>query len=115
VFDDQEFMMKTNKLARVALAFALTLGAGLALAAPEDLAEGCGANSLKAENGQVSVTEDGKTTAIKTRSTKGGQARLASARTSCRSGGGYTVCSNGRHGCVWSDRSGRLLGCGAGI
>ncbi len=33
----------------------------------------------------------------------------------CRSDRHITVCSNGEYGCVWSNRSGRLLGCGDGI
>lgn len=105
--------MKAKLLATVVLA--LTIGANLALAQQNAAAENCGAATLMVENGKISVTEDGKTTEIKAHSAQTNKARMAAARTSCRSGGGYTVCSNGKHGCVWSDRSGRLLGCGAGI
>jgi hypothetical protein len=102
--------MKAKILATIALA--LTIGINLAFAEQNAPPGDCGAAPLVVENGKISVTEDGKTAEIKAPSKK---ARMAAARTTCRSGGGYTVCSNGKHGCVWSDRSGKLLGCGAGI
>lgn len=99
----------------VTIAFALTISTNLAFAEQNAPPRDCGAAPLVVENGKVSVTEDGKTTEIKAHSKKTNKAQMAAARTACRSGGGYTVCSNGRYGCVWSDRSGRLLGCGGGI
>ena len=105
--------MKARTLATIALA--LTMGTNLAFAQQNAPPADCGAAPLVVVNGKVSVTEDGKTTEIKAHSKKTSKAQMAAARTTCRSGGGYTVCSNGRHGCVWSDRTGKLLGCGAGI
>lgn len=98
-----------------AVALALALSTSVALAQAPAPSANCPAPALTVENGKFSVTEDGKTTELKAKSMKGQKAQLAAARTTCRSGGGYTVCSNGRHGCVWSDRTGNLLGCGAGI
>ena len=97
------------------IAFALTTSTNLAFAEQNAPPGDCGAASLVVENGKFSVTEDGKTTELKTHPKKTNKAQMAAARTTCRSGGGYTVCSNGKHGCVWSDRSGKLLGCGGGI
>jgi hypothetical protein len=105
--------MKAKILATIA--FALTISTNLTFAEQNATPGDCGAAPLMVENGKVSVTEDGKTTEIKAHSTKTNKAQMTAARTTCRSGGGYTVCSNGKHGCVWSDRSGKLLGCGAGI
>lgn len=105
--------MKAKILPLIILA--LTAVTNIAFAEQNAFPENCGAATLLLENGKISVTEDGKTTQIKANSSKTGKAKMAAARTTCRSGGGYTVCSNGKHGCVWSDRSGKLLGCGAGI
>lgn len=104
--------MKTSILAAAILAMMVpTLSFAQQSAPPAE----CGATQLVVENGEVSVTEDGKTTKLKAASKDTKKAKAAAARTTCRSGGGYTVCSNGRYGCVWSDRSGKLLGCGGGI
>ena len=105
--------MKALILAAITLT--LTVGTNLALAEQNTPPGDCGAASLVVENGKISVTEDGKTTEIKANAKKTNKAKMAAARTTCRSSGGYTVCSNGRYGCVWSDRSEKLLGCGAGI
>ena len=105
--------MKAKILATTVLA--LTIGTNLAFAQQNAAPGDCGAAPLVIANGKVSVTEGGKTTEIKASSKKTTKARMAAARTRCRSGGGYTVCSNGRYGCVWSDRTGKLLGCGAGV
>jgi hypothetical protein len=105
--------MKSLKCLSIAAAWALASSLAWAQQSAPDSA--CGASSLQVENGRVAVAEDGKTTLIDIKHPKTSKVKLAAARTTCRSGGGYTVCSNGSHGCVWSDRSGRLLGCGAGI
>lgn len=97
-----------------AIAITLTIGTDIVLAEQNTPPGDCGAAPLVVENEKFSVTEDGKTTEIKAHA-QTNKVKMAAARTTCRSSGGYTVCSNGRHGCVWSDRSGKLLGCGAGI
>ena len=105
--------MKAVTLASITLA--LLVGTSLASAEQKTPRQECGAPMLEVVKGKVSISEDGKRTEIDADSLKPGKTRMTAARTSCRSGGGYTVCSNGRYGCVWSDRSEKLLGCGAGI
>lgn len=95
--------------------FVLTVGADLTLAAQSTPPGDCGAAQLVEESGKVSVTEDGKTTDIKVQSKKAKKPETDAATVTCRTVGDYTVCSNGKHGCVWSNRSGKLLGCGPGI
>lgn len=94
---------------------AMVMSTSSAFAQQNTAANECGAGMLQIDKGKVTVVEDGKATDIAIKAPKTSKAKMAAARTTCRSSGGYTVCSNGRHGCVWSDRSGKLLGCGAGI
>lgn len=109
----QEIIMKSFVIA--ATAIVLIFGAGVVRAEQSQAPGDCGAPQLIVKDGKVALVEGEQTREIKIRPAASQKAALAAARTTCRSGGGYTVCSNGRYGCVWSDRSGRLLGCGAGI
>lgn len=93
------------------LAF-IVLGAPAWAQSPPPMAD-CGAPMAKRDSpDKLSVVEDGKTVQI---ADKQVNTRAAKRRTTCRSRQGYTVCSNGRYGCIWSDRTERLLGCGPGL
>lgn len=92
------------------LAVCLVAGFAQAEQKPGD----CAIPALEATNGKVTVNEDGRATEIDVSRPKSAKT-AAAARTTCRTDRHYTVCSNGRYGCIWSERSGRLLGCGAGI
>lgn len=69
----------------------------------------CGAPLLKTVNGKVVVTDAGKKIEVKTATPK------LRANVTCDDQGDITVCSNGKYGCIYSNRSGNLLGCGRGI
>jgi hypothetical protein len=110
--EKRKWIMKSVTLAVVAVAVMML--AIPASAKQNTTTANCAATMLEVVDGGVSVIEDGKTSRVAVEA-PGKLTSLRAATTTCRSGGGYTVCSNGRYGCIWSDRSGNLLGCGRGI